>query len=364
MALIDFNQVASPDVMQSLGSIIFAESVRRGLVHDHMEVVPAQSGQRIPVLYPLSKIGKPSRKCSPEIDEANAKLTEKKWLLEEWDFKLKMCYADFEKALYNLGLNVDDQRPDMTGTPLMEVILRLVEPAVEEMTMRFAWFGDKNAKNVTDGGSIADGVDTDFFTLVDGVWKQIAAMITAGNGIKYTAIAANQAASTEAQMEAAGMDAVAILSKVINEAPIALRSIETARKEVIVTDAFMAKLKTQLLAQSIATESQFSMRENGIQELKLFGLNIESQPYWDKEIAESFNNGTKLDNPYRVLYTAKDNLLFGIPQKVNENGQPVPTDNFEEFNSWYNRDDRHMYIEGMGMFDVKVVRPELISVAY
>lgn len=366
MAIINFEQVATPDILQSLGSIIFAEAVRRGVISDHMEVVPALSGERIPVLYPLSKIGKPSRKCSPAVDQANANLVEKTWKLMPWDFKLKMCYADFEQALYHLGLNVDDKRPDMTGTPLMEAILRLVEPAVEEMTMRFGWFGDTAAKNVAaeNGGDITAGVDVDYFKLLDGIWKQVAGMVTENKGIKYTSIAANQLATTAAQTAAEGMDAISIINQVINDAPIALRSVETSRKEVIVTDSLMSKLKTQLLAQSIATESQFKMRENGIQELKLYGLTIESQPYWDKEIAESFNNGTKLDRPYRAIYTTKDNLLFGIPKKVDDNGNPVPTENFEEFNSWYNRDDRNMYIEGMGMFDVKAVRPELISVAY
>ena len=357
-------QVEQPDVLQSLNTIIFAEAVRRGVVSDFMDVVPAMSGERIPVLYPLSKIGKPSRKCSPAIDEANAKLTEKEWLLRPWDFKLKQCYADIEHALYHLGLNVDADRPDMTGIPIMDLILRLIEPAVEEMTMRFAFFGDTAAKNVSESGSITDGVDTDYFTLVDGIWKQIAEMVAAGNGIKYTAIAANQADTTAEQMTATGMDALAILSEVINAAPIALRSAETSRKQVIMTDAFFSKLKMQLLSENIATEAQFSMRENGIQDLKLFGIDLVSQPYLDKEIAESFDNGTKLDRPYRVLYTTKDNLLFGIPQRVDVNGNPVTAERFKEFNAWYNRDDRHMYIEGMGMFDVKVVRPELVSVAY
>ena len=110
----------------------------------------------------------------------------------------------------------------------------------------------------------------------------------------------------------------------------------------------------QIYAESIQTEAQFAQRQNGIQEVRLYGHTITSLPYLDKEIEASFNNGTKLDNPYRVLYTTKDNLLLGIPQGAA----------LHDFDVWYNKDDRNTYIQGIGDLDVKVVRPELISVAY
>lgn len=358
--IINFEQL-TPQMIQDLGDIIFAESVVNGTISDYMTVVPAVSGKRIPVLYQLSKIGKVSRGCTPSVDEASADLVEKKWALQEWDFRLKQCYKDVAQSLYALGLNVDVNRPDMTGTALMELLISLIEPAVDEMVQRFAWFGDTEAKNVaeTGGGSITAGVDPEYFKVVDGAWKQIYAMTTENKGIKHISIAPNTETTTAKQEAAAGYSPKSTLLDVINSAPIQLRNVESGRKQVLVTDLFMKKLKNELLSESIQTESQFVQRQDGIEELRLFGQSIVSMPYWDKEITESFNNGTKLDNPYRVLYTTKDNLLLGTPQKDTGN-----TGSFEEFKVWYEQKDRQVYIDGMGLIDTKVVRPELISVAY
>lgn len=349
--IIDFDQL-TPQLMQDLSDIVVEEVITRGIISRHVEVVKAENGKRVPILFPLSKIGKPSRGCAPEVDSATAKLIEKTWNLKPWDFRLMQCYQDVENALYNLGLKEGVDRPDMNGTPLMELLLRLVEGAVDEMLNRFLWFGD------TTGASLPSGsADAEYFKVVDGIWKQIAEMVAANNGIKHIAIAAN-AEATEAEQMAAEVDAFAILSDVVNNAPLALRNADASRKQVLVTDAFLTKLKMQLLKQNICTESQFTMREKGIQTVKLLGLEISSVPYWDKEIAESFNNGTKLDNPYRVLYSTRDNLLLGFPVLDDQSRT------FDDFRAWYDQKDRHMYIDGMGRLDVMAVRPELISVAY
>lgn len=352
--IINFDQL-TPQMKQDLSDIIVAEAILGGTASDFMEVTPAESGKRIPVLYPLSKIGKVSRGCSPAVDTANAELVEKTWALKEWDFKLKQCYKDVEQALYNLGLKTNTEKPDLTGTPLMNLILRLVEPALDEMILRFAFFGDTAANNHdadSDEGSLTSGVDPNYFKLVDGIWKQIAGMVTSSD-VSVIDIPGNDQASTAAQ-KSATVDALGILSSVINDAPIDLRQVEAGREVILVTDLFMQKLRKQIYAEDIQTEAQFAQRQNGIQEVRLYGHTITSLPYLDKEIEASFNNGTKLDNPYRVLYTTKDNLLLGIPQGAA----------LHDFDVWYNMDDRNTYIQGIGDLDVKVVRPELISVAY
>ncbi|MBD5131895.1 MAG: hypothetical protein HDT28_04805 [Clostridiales bacterium] len=350
--IINFEQL-TPALMMQISDIVREEVITRGIISNYVDVVSARDGERIPFLGTLSKIGKVGRGCNITDDEASANLTEKKWLLKDWDFRLPICYKEFEKALYDLGLKEGVERPDLTGTPLLNLILSLVEGAVDEMLNRFLWFGDTTGANLPE-----ESTEQQYFEVVDGVFKQIAEMITANNGIKHISIAANALNTTAAQQAAEGLDAINILSQVINEAPAALRAQRADNREVLVTDAFFSKLKMQLLAQTLYTESAYKMREDGIQELRIFGEKIVTVPYWDKEINASFNDGTKLDNPYRVLYTTKENIKLGFP--VLDDQMKA----FEDFKAWYDNKTKNMYIDGAGRLDVKVVLPQLISVAY
>ena len=350
--IIAFEQL-TPTVMMTISDIIREEVITRGIISNYVDVVPAENGKRVPFLGTLSKIGKVGRGCDITDDQASANLTEKKWLLKDWDFRLKQCYKDVENALYELGLKEGVERPDLTGTPLLKLILELVEGAVDVMMNRFLWFGDTTGANLPEGSDEAD-----YFKVVDGVWKQIAEMITQAKGIKHFSIAANALATTEEQQAAEGMDAVSILSNVINGAPAKLRNTRAEDREVLVTEAFFTKLKMQLLGEKLYTESAFKMRENGIQELRMFGEKIITVPYWDQEISESFNDGTKLDNPYRVIYTTKENLKLGLPVLDDQ------MKSFDTFEAWYDKKSKNMYIDGAGRLDVMVVLPQLISVAY
>lgn len=351
--IIPFEAVNDPDVIQSLSDIIIASMYENKSIESTFTIVPnVMTGLKIPVIYPMGKIGKPSRGCEPENDTAATTLNEKKWALKEWDFRVPQCYTDYIAALYAFGFKPNSEKPDLLGTALADLLTQLFSNAGDEMIKRFVWFGDTQAKNAGSSGIIKDGVETKYYTLLDGIWKQIATMTTEAKGIKKVEIAANGQASFDEQTNAE-VDAYQILQDVIVSAPMALRAVSADRRIVRVTDKFMQKLKIQLLKEQIATESQFQIREDGIETLRLLGHMIETEPFWDKVIEEDLNNGTKWEAPYRVLYTTKDNLLIGLPEGGAMN----------DLNVWYDQKDRKVYFEGMGELDTKAVRSELISYA-
>ena len=92
-------------------------------------------------------------------------------------------------AEYTLKTGTD--KGDMTSIEYMNVVYRpALEKAMINMMWRLIWFGDKDAKNITGGsGQITDGVNTNLFTVADGFWKRLFAIIT-DNESQKTAIAA------------------------------------------------------------------------------------------------------------------------------------------------------------------------------
>ena len=81
---------------------------------------------------------------------------------------------------------------------MSEVIEPLINDLLVDLIWRIAWFGDTEAENVSDGGSITNGVDTDLITVADGLWKHIYAQV-AINGAQRTAITTNTKAAMTAQ---------------------------------------------------------------------------------------------------------------------------------------------------------------------
>ena len=70
------------------------------------------------------------------------------------------------------------------------------------------------------------------------------------------------------------------------------------------------------------------------------------------EVITYFNNGTKLDNPHRILYTTADNMPVGMEG----------TNLFDTLDSSYDKRSRYNRIEASDAFDTKVLNDELVEV--
>ena len=69
-------------------------------------------------------------------------------------------------------------------------------------------------------------------------------------------------------------------------------------------------------------------------------------------IAAYENNGTKLNNPHRVVYTTKSNLGIGM----------ACTSLFERINTFYDPRSRYNRIEAKDAFDAKIFDDNLVQV--
>ena len=343
---------ATPEEMMSINEVVFANVVKDGDLSTLVDLREGvKTGDRVAWVNPLTMIGKASSGCEPRTDNPTAALIEKKWDLQEFDVRIVTCYKDVEEILYELGLNDGVLRGDISGTDYATFLDSLMTTALDKMYKRFTWFGDKEAANVADGGDILDGVDIEFFNVIDGVFKQIATMIADGDDVVVTAIAANTKASYALQMSEV-WDPIANLTSVILDAN---PQIESETDQVVYVSRFyMNKLKAKMLAQPQYTESQFSKNEQGYATVQFLGHTVVQMNEWDEQIKANIQDGTKYNKPFRALYTTKRNLKVGVPSLSTFGG----------LNAWYEKKERQYYIEAMDKLDCIVMMPELISIGW
>lgn len=297
-------------------------------------------------------VGRAAQGCDPTPQDYNVGTRKIKWEPADWEILLHQCYTDIKSTIAAFDLKNGLKKPDLTNTDYEDVVVTSLHASIEEFLWRFIWFMDKDAANVEDGGIITDGVDVNYFNLIDGLWKQIFAQCTAKPEQRMT-IAENSKA-TYAQQEA--LDPAAISSMLYGmtyKAPRVLR--QQTDKAIYVTQSVYDAYKKSLSDVTVAAlESRQDNFINGMPVLKCNGWDVIAMPVWDDIIRSYENNGTTFNKPHRALATTKKILGVGF-DKVGD---------FDELDIWYDKDTRKVKIEGMGNGDAKLLDPTLLVAAY
>lgn len=199
-------------------------------------------------------------------------------------------------------------------------------------------------KNV--GGILTDGVDADYFNIIDGIWKQVETQVTA-NSKQLVTISENAGASYEAQ--ALGANVLAYLQKLVFGAPMELRA--SAKGVIICTQSFYDAYAIQMQGKEL--ESTYANMVNGQKTLTYNGIPLLPVPIFDKIINANFNDGVKLYKPHRAIYTTKEVLALGVDGE----------DSFEDIRVFYNETDELVRIKAKGKIDAKLSNPSLFEVA-
>ena len=292
-------------------------------------------------------VGKADKGCNPQKQTWNINTRKLVWEPKTWEIFLGQCYTDLQNAatIYSLRTGVDI--PDFTDTDYMNIILEVLDKAIRDFWYRMFWFGDTAAQNVTSGGVITDDLDLEYFTILDGFWKQITTQATSNPSQRAATITENQGASYAAQ-ELKPENVQGYLAKVVFGAPLVLRNMDD--KFILVTQSVYDAYE-QSLMDSCCLESARTALINGVEALKYKGIPVVAMPIWDKIIMSSEDTGTKLNNPHRILFTSKTILGIGVDTY----------DRMGDLRIWYDPKDKMVYINGMGRADAKLVNPELFT---
>lgn len=346
MAVIDFSQIDKNEFLQAaFNEILFDETINKNLkpfvnifnkIVFNKQVIFAGEG---------SLLGKKGYSCDPTNDDWKITTRQVKWSPREWSSRIPICVEEIENIITAQLLPTGAEHGDITeSTQIMSVIIDKVKESLQKAMWRLVFFNEENIKNVADGGVLSDGVDTDYFNILDGLFVQMNAQVT-NNAKQKVEISANAGTSYTAQA-ITPEDAKDLLQAMYFKAPLTLRAM-TNNAFYVTQSIFDAY--DQYLSVTKTNETQYSNFVDGVKSLKFHGLDVVAMPIWDEIISAYFNNGTKLDNPHRAILSNKDVLGVAVDDLQS----------FENAEIFYDKKDRKVYIDVAGKIDAKLLNPNL-----
>lgn len=345
----------SNGALQNLSELLFREVLGSERLAQVFNVIfGAEHGKKVGFIGEFGLVGKAAQGCEPTYNNSQIETSEKTWDLGEWGVYEKICYRDLVGTLAQVAMRRGANIADLTGTEYIDdIVYPRLELAIYKMLMRFAWFGDKNADNVTDGGIITNGVDPAFFSVTDGFWKRFFAIASA-DSMRRVNIAANAEATFAAQKSAILENGVAtsILDNLIMGASADLRQGEN--QVIFVTQSLKDALSRDIRNNNKGSELQWRAIFDGITESQYDGIRLVAMPLWDSIIQAYESTGTAWNKPHRAVYTTTNNLLVGIDNYTD----------FAELNVFFDEKSELNLLKSKGALGTLVAQDNMVQVAY
>ena len=354
MAGIDFSSLTPKNgAVQELAELIFLELIEDDKLGQLVTFMPSQeNGKKLGFVGKAGLLGKKAKGCDPEYAKNLVQASEKTWDLQEWEIAEEICYKELEGTIAEYFAANGSDMADLTSSEYMEQVVRpILEQAIRDLMIRFAFFGDKNA----DESSLKEGVDPEYFTLVDGIFKQLFTGVTEGKTTRVT-IEANTKTSVAEQYAAMKTPGAAtgVLNDLIVNTPMKLRRMTD--RVFIVTQAFADMLNFDIQNNNKGSELQWESIFAGIQKATYQGITIVAVPQFDEIIQEYLKgaNANAYDKPFRVIYGAKGNFRVGSKSKETVADLKVTFDDVTRKN----------YIYAADTLGALVLAEEYAAVAY
>lgn len=207
-----------------------------------------------------------------------------------------------------------------------------------------------NPVTINEGGNLTTGVDEDYFNILDGLFKQLRAIVALDANVKVT-IAANSQTSKADQLAYLTPElAYTLLSDMWYKADIKLRQRKNECR-FYVTQSIADKYEQYLVGKGI--ESTYSNLVDGVPALKFNGVPVIPMPMWDANIQSYFDLGNTYDAPHRALLTLKSVIAVGTPSAKA----------FDEVDVWYDKTSRKNYILCKDKLDAKILSDKMLIYA-
>lgn len=311
--------------------------------------------KQIAYLGKLAKITKKDAGCGTGNTSKNIPMSEKFWDPEQVKIWLQMCHTEVEDSFMVYAKQRGIDYADITPTDIARFVAdRMTDAGIEDL-FRIVWFNDKDAANVDDStpGNITAGVSVADYNIINGLWKQIFAIVAVTPARRFT-IAANGEATFALQdsvLNASnGVAAKNVFNGLMNGADYRLRG---AQNKVIVATQSLVDAYANYL-ESVGVDASFTRIEEGFTTLRYRGLEIIGFDFWDRTIRADFSNGTKWHLPHRAVLTTRENLAVGVDAASG----------IANFDIFYDKTSELNNFKGGYKVDAKVIEDYMIQVAY
>lgn len=239
------------------------------------------NGKKLGYIDSMGDVGEARSGCDPQYSKVNVTGIQKEWELGDWEIAKEICYDELENTIAEDSLNTGTDRAYLQDTPYWDqVLMPLLEKAMKEMFWRIVWFGDKDAKNIADGGILKAGINPKLFNMCDGLWKRLQAIIAA-NPNQHTEIAANAATTYLDQKNGILVPgtAIKIFDTLLADAD--SRIFDKPGSAIFCTNSMFKALRTDLVERYGKTTMPFENVATGITLSEYDGRTIIALDIWD-----------------------------------------------------------------------------------
>lgn len=344
--------VLQPENIATLKEAVIREVVEDEDIKQVLTIKKVRNGEPLAIIGEMEAVGHSGAGCSPEYKEVGINNALKRWSLQAWEVAIKICYENILDTMAEYSLKTGTPIGDLTDTDFMVLFTDLLVKQMKRMFWRFAWFGDKQAATIANGGSITNGADITLLNTNDGLFKKLYTIATA-DATRYTAIAANSEATYAAQT--AGIRTAGAATSLIDTILLDANPMINATGEAVL-------MMNKKLADALAYDIKKTYHDimpwetlfDGVQISEYNGVKVASIATWDFLVNEYENTGTAWEKPFRAVYANPKNLLLGVDEDA-----PLG-----ELDIWFNRDERQEKVYATGRIDTMIAQDDMVHVAY
>lgn len=341
-----------PANLESLRDAVIKKAIEDEDLANVVTIKRVKNGDPLAIIGEMDAVGHAGAGCNPTYEEIGIGNALKRWDLGAWEIALKICYENLEDTIAEYSLRTGTAIGDLTGTDFMAIYMELLVTQVRRMMWRLIWFGDTAADNISNGGSITNGVDVTLLTANDGLWKRLFAIGTA-NPAQVTAISANSGATYAAQksaMLAAGY-ATGLVDTILLDAP---TSVNANGEATLFINKKFADYLAHDVKMTYKDNLPFERIFDGFYLAYYNGVRVVAIETWDYMIDTYQNTGTAWEMPFRAVLSNPNNLLAGVDKE-----NPV-----DDLDIIFERVTRMNHVYATGKIDTLVAFDDAVHIAY
>lgn len=259
---------------------------------------------------------------------------------------IRECYSALENSFLQWASKKGIKKIHIEDTDFVNFLAERFGNAIQTDFNKFVFFGNKEASNVGSGSgseNLKAGVAKENYNVINGLYTQFFKMVTT-DASKRVTIAENAQNTFAAQSALARDTAFNAFTALIDKAD-PLTFADGSQPIFLATHSMVTNL-SRYLRSEYKNELTLDKMEGGYMVGEFEGIPIVTHRWFDEIIRRDFSNGTKWDNPHRVILLDKSECQVGIDSMGSLNDIEI---------EYVGGKDEHVYLKAAYRMDFQRV---------